>query len=82
MSMNTTVAPHVGATISRDETVKGESFLSRLYKAIIAGREIQAQRVVRHYLANLSDAQLADLGFTAEEIRRTRTPSLPVSYWN
>jgi uncharacterized protein YjiS (DUF1127 family) len=81
MSMNMTASP-IGVAMPAAASAKREGFLSRLYKAMISGRELQAQRVVRRYLANMSDAQLTDLGFTAEEIRRTRAaPQLPMSYW-
>ena len=81
MSMNMTASP-IGVAMPAAASAKGEGFLSRIFKAMIAGREIQAQRVVRRYLANMSDAQLTDLGFTADEIRRTReAPQLPMSYW-
>lgn len=80
MSIQTTMAPQVGAGSS---SVQSESLFSRFYKAIVTGRMLQAERIVSRHLANLSDAQLKDLGFTSDEIVQTRKASkLPVSYWS
>jgi len=81
MSIQSTMAPHIG--VSSGPARESEGFFARLFKAIIAGRQQRAQRMVDAYLANLSDKQLNDLGFTADEIKHTRkSVGLPVSYWN
>ncbi|MFZ4808268.1 MAG: DUF1127 domain-containing protein [Hyphomicrobiaceae bacterium] len=81
MSIQSTMAPHIG--VATGSVREGDGFFTRLYKAMIAGRQARAQRMVNTYLANLSDTQLNDLGFTADEIKHTRKAAgLPVSYWS
>ena len=60
----------------------GDGIFSRFWKALARGRELQAQRIVARHLSTLSDQQLQDLGFTADEIASTRRMSkVPASYW-
>jgi uncharacterized protein YjiS (DUF1127 family) len=81
MSIQSSVAPH-GALAGRGAR-EGDGLLTRVYKAIIRAREAQAQRLVQRHLSYMTDEQLNDLGFTPEEIHRTRVAGqAPVSYWS
>jgi len=81
MSIQSTMTPHIG--VQSVPAREGDGFFTRIFKAMMAGREIRAQRMINRYLANLSDTQLNDLGFTADEIKHTRKAAgLPVSYWS
>jgi uncharacterized protein YjiS (DUF1127 family) len=75
------MAPSVG--VATESVRKGEGLISRIIASIVAAQEIRAKRVVARQLARMSDNQLQDLGFTAEEIRAARkTGGLPGTYWD
>lgn len=57
-------------------------FFSRMIKAMTAAREAQARRFVASHLASMTDERLADIGFTADEIKAVRAEGqVPASYW-
>jgi uncharacterized protein YjiS (DUF1127 family) len=75
------LAPSVGA--ATESVRKGEGLFSRVIASIVAAQEVRAKRIVARQLARMSDTQLQDLGFTAEEIHATRkNGALPSSYWD
>jgi hypothetical protein len=54
----------------------------RMYDRIINARMHHAQVQVQAYLAQLSDARLKDLGFSADETKALREKGrIPASYW-
>lgn len=80
MSIQSSITP-MGA-IGHAPTRTGDGFFASLFKSIVRAREAQARRVVSRYLAQMSDQQLADLGFTTDEVAAARrTAKIPVSYW-
>lgn len=55
---------------------------ARMIAAMTAAREAQARRFVASHLAAMSDDRLADIGFTADEVKRVRAEGrIPASYW-
>lgn len=74
----TTQSPLIA--VAPDEAKEG--LVARFMKALIASREAQARRAIRSYLASLSDARLADLGFTPDQIPTVKAyGSAPGVYW-
>jgi uncharacterized protein YjiS (DUF1127 family) len=77
MSTTTATFGHHSATASADAAPR-KSFFQRLIEA----RTRQGVARVSATFARMSDAQLADLGFTPDQVRHVRaTGTVPVSYW-
>lgn len=77
MSTTTTFDMH-SATIADAAPAKKTGFFDRL----IAARMRQGKSHVAHFLAMKSDADLAALGFNAEQIAAIRkTGEIPLSFW-
>lgn len=54
----------------------------RFYDRLVNARMHHAQIHVQAYLAQLSDARLKDLGFSADETKAIREKGrIPASYW-
>lgn len=51
---------------------KSNGLLQRLFDRLLAAREAQAHRYLVDCLSNMSDARLAALGYTDEQIRQIR----------
>ena len=65
-------------TETRTDQSSEPGFIDR----VIATRERQGKAYVRAYLDRQSDASLAGLGFTAEQIASIRrTGDIPASFW-
>jgi hypothetical protein len=69
----------LSADFGTDATNTGQSVagrvrcaLARAYRAVIAGQEARAERLVYGYMARQSDQSLARLGFDAAEIEGIR----------
>ncbi|KAB2920328.1 MAG: DUF1127 domain-containing protein [Hyphomicrobiaceae bacterium] len=57
-------------------------FLDRFFQRFIEARERQARSIVRQHLSALSDARLAELGYSAAEIKEIKAHTYgPVSVW-
>lgn len=52
---------------------KSASLLQRVFDRLLAAREAQANRYLVDYLSALSDARLAELGYTDHQIRQIRS---------
>ncbi len=77
MSTTTATFAHGATTTTSTEASKG--FFARLLEA----RERQGAARVRAVFERMSDAQLADIGLDAGQIRHVRANgSLPTSYWS
>jgi hypothetical protein len=82
MSTTTLDARFAGATQTpATSTAKVPGVFARILARMIAGQERRARRHVNAYLATMTDAQIADLGFAdrIDEVRRTRPD--PRAYW-
>jgi len=78
MSNTTTFDMHATAASSAAVASSKPTFFQRL----IAARMRQGKARVSGYLARQSDATLADLGFTGEQIAAIRkTGEIPASFW-
>ena len=53
-------------------STKSAGWLKRAYDRLLAARERQATMYVVNYLAALTDNRLAEMGYTAEQIRAIR----------
>lgn len=51
---------------------KSAGWLQRVFDRLLAAREAQAHRYLVDYLSAMSDARLAELGYTEEQIRKIR----------
>ncbi len=51
---------------------KSNGLLQRMFDRLLAAREAQAHRYLVDYLSAMSDARLAELGYTDEQIRQIR----------
>ena len=59
-----------------------DGLFARIGRAIIANQEARARAVVRPYLAQMPDKDLAALGYTKSEINEIRkSRHLPVVSW-
>lgn len=77
MSTTTATFTHGVTTHTTSEPRKG--FFARFMEA----RELQGKARVRAIFERMSDAQLADIGLDAGQIRHVRANgSLPTSYWS
>ena len=57
-------------------------FIGRMLDGFVQARMKHAEIQVGAYLAQLSDARLQDLGFTADETKALRDKGrIPASYW-
>lgn len=60
---------------------KEPNWLQRVFDRLLAAREAQTERYLVDYLSALSNARLAELGYTEEQIRQIRVerqlPDLP-----
>lgn len=80
-NMATTLgAAEMSTTAVRTERKSG--LFSRMLASMVAAREAQARRHVQNVLVQMSDLQLTDIGFTAEQIKAVRAEGrIPTSYW-
>lgn len=77
MSTTTATVGHDPAIV--ETTAPRKSF----YQRLIDARMQQAQSRIRTIFANMSDAQLADIGFGADQIKAVRAKgTVPSSYWS
>jgi uncharacterized protein YjiS (DUF1127 family) len=77
MSTTTATLGHVAATATTAAPRKS------FYERLIEARMRQAQARVRSIFARMSDAQLADIGFNADQIRAVRVKgTVPTGYWS
>lgn len=77
--MSTTTAILGHDTTAVDTAAPRKSFYERLINA----RMQQAQSRIRGIFTRMSDAQLADIGLTADQIKAVRAKgTIPASYWS
>jgi hypothetical protein len=55
-----------------DAGTNWSGIFQRIWRGMVAGQERKANAIVRQYLASLSDAHLADLGYGPAEIKAIR----------
>ncbi len=83
--MATTTSPmeYAGAAATTTTTTAPtRGFFGRMFDRFINARMQHAQVQVQTYLAQLSDARLKDLGFSADETKALREKGrIPASYW-
>jgi hypothetical protein len=82
MSTTTLDARFAGAAQTHGQTdAKVPGIFARIVARMVAGQELRARRHVNAYLATMTDAEIADLGFAdrLDEIRRTHPD--PRAYW-
>ena len=80
--MSTTTAT-LGHGVAPTATTTTSAPRKSFYQRLLDSRMKQAQARLRAVFAHMSDEQLADLGFTADQIRDTRARgSLPSGYWS
>lgn len=76
--MSTTTIDFAHSATARETSAVKPSFFDRL----IAARTRQGESRVRSVFGRMSDGQLADIGFTADQIRQVRaTGKIPAEYW-
>lgn len=76
MSTTTVTFDHAAAS-ETDSTPR-----TGLLQWLIKSRERQGEAQVRAVFARMTDRQLADLGFTPDQVGHVRTTgSIPASYW-
>ena len=76
MSTTTATFGHHAATATEAAPRKG------FFERFIEARTRQGQARVGATFARMSDTQLADLGFTPDQVRHVRkTGTVPASYW-
>lgn len=81
MSTTTTNAFDVGA-LTADRSDR-PSIWTRLFRGLVASREAQAKRMVAAQFSRMSDARLADIGLSPDDVRYVRaTGQIPRSYWS
>ena len=77
MSTTTATFGHGHATTAPAAAPR-KSFFQRIVEA----RTLQGKSRVRATFARMSDSQLADIGFNADQIRHVRaTGAIPASFW-
>jgi hypothetical protein len=70
------------AATTTTTTAPTRGVFGRMYDRFINARMHHAQVQVQAYLAQLSDARLKDLGFSADETKALREKGrIPASYW-
>jgi hypothetical protein len=70
------------ATTPTTTAAPARGFFGRMFDRFVQARMKHAQVQVGAYLAELSDARLKDLGFTADETKALRDKGrIPASYW-
>lgn len=80
--MSTTTAT-VGYGVAPATTAAPSAPRKSFYQRLLDARMKQAQARLRTVFAHMSDAQLADLGFTADQIRDVRARGAALSgYWS
>jgi hypothetical protein len=82
--MATTTSPmeYAGTAATTTTTAPTRGFFGRMLDRAIQARVKHAQVQVQAYLAQLSDARLKDLGFTADETKALREKgAIPATYW-
>lgn len=78
MSNTTATFDAIGTHADATQGGKRAGFFARLIQA----RAKSGERAVRFQMSRMSDAMLADLGFTAEQIAYIRTNGkIPGSFW-
>lgn len=76
MSTTTALFDHAAASATESTPRKG------LLQWLIKSRERQGEARVREVLARMTDTQLTDIGFSADQINQVRkTGVIPASYW-
>lgn len=72
--MTTTTAAALAANAATAKPSAAKSFFAKLFEALIEARRMQADAYLNGYYARMSDAELARLGMTREQmIRMTRS---------
>jgi hypothetical protein len=82
--MATTSSPMTYADPAATTTAAAPArgFFGRILDRFVQARIKHAQVQVQAYMAQLSDARLKDLGFTADETKALREKgAIPASYW-
>jgi hypothetical protein len=83
-NMATTTSPidYAGHHEAPEAAAPRKGFLARFFERLAEARMNQARVRVQGYLAGLSDARLADLGFGPDETKALRAKGrVPASYW-
>jgi hypothetical protein len=63
------------------DTARQPNWLYRVFERLFRARELQAERLVVNYLAGLTNARLAEIGYTPAQIRQIRLErKLPVAF--
>jgi uncharacterized protein YjiS (DUF1127 family) len=75
MSTTITVPRTAGIAFKAEESQRA-SPMQRAFAALMESRQRAAQRRIASYLDGLSDARLADLGWTAAEIQALRARAM------
>ncbi len=76
--MSTTTATFGLDTATQADAKPAKSFFQRLIDA----RTRQGEARVRATLARMSDAHLADIGFTPDQVRQVRVAGkVPLNFW-
>jgi len=82
--MATTTSPmeYAGTAAPTKTAAPARGFFGRILDRVIEARIKQAEVQVQAYMAQLSDARLKDLGFSADETKALREKgAIPASYW-
>lgn len=85
--MATTTSPMeyagtAGSAATTTTAAPARGFFGRILDRFVQARMKHAQIQVGAYLAQLSDARLKDLGFTADETKALRDKGrIPATYW-
>ena len=83
MSTTTATFGHIASTDEANDTVAKAAPRKGFFERLIEARMRQAQARLRSVFAHISDAQLADIGFNADQIRAARAKSAASpGYWS
>lgn len=73
MNMSTPITYGINAIPEARNKARSAGWLQRVFDRLAASREAQATRYLVDYLSTMSDARLAELGYTDVQIRYMRT---------
>ena len=81
MSTATFNTPVSGANTSASREKASNGLFSRIAASMVEAQMSRAERVARSSMAVLPDSQLAELGYTPEQIKEIRQYRGFASYW-
>ena len=82
MASTTSPMEYAGTAATTTTAAPARGFFGRMFDRFINARIKHAEVQVQMYLAQLSDARLKDLGFSADETKGLREKGrIPASYW-